>query len=360
MGKYLKLFESHNEYIAFTQTENFIKPNVSHCIEENEVHYNPYDYSDRYLTFIAREDGTFKFEGNNIKYSIDDGDTWAELVDGTNTPTVTSGAKIMWKASGLTNAYVPVVDEIDEETGEPVVEEIGIGHFLSTSQYDVEGNIMSLVYEDDFIGNTNLTLEWGQFCYLFYNNVDLINAKNLSLPATTLSVFCYGKMFSNCTSLVSVPKLPATTLADGCYGGMFNGCTSLTTAPQLPATTLAQYCYLEMFSDCTSLTTAPELPATTLTDGCYGGMFNGCTSLTTAPELPAMTLADSCYASMFDGCTNLNYIKAMFTTTPSITYTSYWVNGVAASGTFVKNSAAQWNVTGNHGIPNGWTVVDAN
>ncbi|MBO6272259.1 hypothetical protein J6O48_05695 [bacterium] len=62
---------------------------------------------------------------------------------------------------------------------------------------------------------------------------------------------------------------------------------------------------------------------------------------------------------MFNGCTNLNYIKAMFTTTPSTTYTSSWVNSVASSGTFVKNSAATWDVTGVNGIPTGWTVETA-
>ena len=62
---------------------------------------------------------------------------------------------------------------------------------------------------------------------------------------------------------------------------------------------------------------------------------------------------------MFQNCSNLNYIKAMFTTTPTSTYTSSWVSGVSASGTFVKNSAAQWNVSGINGIPNGWTVQTA-
>jgi len=62
---------------------------------------------------------------------------------------------------------------------------------------------------------------------------------------------------------------------------------------------------------------------------------------------------------MFNGCTKLNYIKAMFITTPSNTYTSAWVNGVSATGTFVKNSAAAWNVTGTNGIPSGWTVQTA-
>jgi hypothetical protein len=62
---------------------------------------------------------------------------------------------------------------------------------------------------------------------------------------------------------------------------------------------------------------------------------------------------------MFDGCTSLNYIKAMFTTTPGPDYTNFWVTDIAASGTFVKNSAAQWDVSGVHGIPTGWTVQTA-
>ena len=114
-----------------------------------------------------------------------------------------------------------------------------------------------------------------------------------------------------------------------------------------------------MFIDCTGLVSAPELPATQLYASCYYGMFWGCTSLTTAPDLPALTLADHCYWAMFYGCTNLTYIKAMFTTTPSNTYTQAWVDGVAPSGTFVKNASATWDVTGTNGIPAGWTVQTA-
>ena len=123
-----------------------------------------------------------------------------------------------------------------------------------------------------------------------------------------------------------------------------------------PTTIPSAYCYYKMFQGCTSLTTAPELSATTLSYGCYNNMFSGCTSLTTAPELPATTLAVSCYSYMFYGCSSLNYVKAMFTTTPSSTYTNSWLKNVATSGTFVKNSAATWSVSGANGIPSGWTV----
>ena len=237
-------------------------------------------------------------------------------------------------------------------------------------------------------------------CYasMFSNCTSLTTTPEL--PATTLADECYNSMFYGTNVLPDtsnidftseqvvasggliglfdgtnvtdndlmriLPKngngkycLPATTLANNCYYAMFAGCTSLTTAPELPATTLASYCYQSMFYGCTSLTTAPELPATTLANHCYGDMFFDCTSLTTAPQLPATTLASSCYQNMFYGCTSLSYIKAMFTTTPSDTYTYKWVDGVASSGTFVKNSAATWTTTGVNGIPTGWTVQTA-
>ena len=219
-------------------------------------------------------------------------------------------------------------------------------------------------YYDMFYGCTSLTsapelpattLTGACYLCMFGRCTSLTTAPEL--PATTLADSCYGAMFQECTSLTTAPELPATTLADSCYGSMFFGCTSLTTAPELPAATVADWCYAGMFQGCTGLTTPPELPATTLAEGCYSGMFSGCTSLTAAPELPAPTLADDCYKELFYGCRNLNYIKALFTTTPSSSYTDHWVDHVAGTGTFVKSSSATWDVVGVDGVPEGWTVI---
>ena len=221
-------------------------------------------------------------------------------------------------------------------------------------------------YEGMFWGCTSLTTAPSlpattltQNCYwgMFWGCTSLTTAPEL--PATILAQNCYCSMFQDCTSLTTAPTLPATTLASYCYYGMFQECTSLVTPPTLPATTLASYCYNSMFRECTSLITAPTLPATNLAQGCYVNMFRGCTSLTTAPELPALTLVSSCYNSMFYGCSNLSYIKALFTTTPSSSYTSNWVNGVAATGVFVKSPEAAWDVTNVNGVPSGWTVKTA-
>lgn len=99
-------------------------------------------------------------------------------------------------------------------------------YFRSNCRFNVKGNIMSLIYSDDFMFKDTLTDEFC-FGYLFCDCDKLISAENLMLPAITLSDSCYHSMFSGCTSLTKAPKLPATTLAQSCYYCMFSDCTSL-------------------------------------------------------------------------------------------------------------------------------------
>lgn len=196
-----------------------------------------------------------------------------------------------------------------------------------------------------------------KYCYqrMFNGCSSLTTAPVIS--ATTMADYCCEYMFNRCSSLVNAPALPATTLAKYCYRQMFGYCTSLVVAPALNATTLVAYCYRYMFSDCTALTTPPTLSATTLVEGCYYYMFENCTSLTVAPDLKAKTLKTKCYHHMFDGCSSLNSIKALFTTTPSTSYTESWLNGVAASGTFYKYTSASWTTRGVNAVPNNWTIT---
>ena len=39
---YLKKFENHNGYQSYITGEDVLLPNVSYCVQENEVHYNPF------------------------------------------------------------------------------------------------------------------------------------------------------------------------------------------------------------------------------------------------------------------------------------------------------------------------------
>ena len=351
------------------------------------------------LTFEAKTDNTKIYflaynaeeQTRTIEVSTDNGETWTEFTaetynEGNNTSiaTLNIGEKILVRGDNPNGLGYYDYDNADDY--------VSAGAFWVNGQAYVYGNIMSLLSKDDFASMKSVpeyafssqfpdangewlnsdsllshpsktlllpatTLANGCYSNMFYDCASLTTAPEL--PATTLAQNCYFCMFSDCTSLTAAPELPATTLADKCYANMFYHCSSLTTVPELPATTLTENCYANMFRRCDSIIIAPELPATALTDSCYYSMFSDCTSLTVAPELPATTLVRNCYYQMFWNCTSLNYIKALFTTTPSGTYTFHWVTDISATGTFVKNAEATWDVTGDNGIPTGWTVETA-
>lgn len=282
-----------------------------------------YNAIEKHLTLEATEDGTtvsFKngTYGGSVEYSIDGGAHWLTISQGT-----TQNISLDRKEKVLFRANQEHYNSFNSHIG-------------ADKDCYIYGNIMSLLYKEDFSTKVELVHD-GTFSNLFEGSESkpnrIINhpikdlvlpATKISsecyrqmfaytrlsrapvLPATSLTIRCYYGMFKNCTSLTSSPTLPATTLAQESYDSMFLGCSSLTSAPAMAAPTMAYYSCANMFVRCTSLIVAPELPATTLAEGCYYNMFAGCTSLTTGPTtLPATTLQKSCYHWMFYRCTAL-------------------------------------------------------
>ena len=332
----------------------------------------PHDYSADYLTFRVLTPGTISWKAfgdltKSIEYSINNGE-WTSITSTSDGATISAEKGDLVRFKGNNKVYATSNSKYSGFEG-------------GTATYDIEGNIMSLLYGDSFVGRTDLPNSEYIFCSLF-KKAPVVSAENLVLPATTLKNYCYRALFSNCTSLTKAPELPATTLATGCYMYMFSNCTTLTNAPALPATSLANECYAYMFSNCTMLTKAPELPATTLANGCYMYMFSNCTTLTKAPELPATTLAKGCYQnmfekcaiteapvlnastlvtdcyrSMFSGCSHLDKITCLAASGfGSSNCLTDWVKNVAGVGTFAKASNVTFWTTGASGIPKGWTV----
>ena len=299
-----------NDNVPTIEANMIYQVSILHGLASVLKFNNNIDYTKEPLTFNILSAGTINWTASDasiaktIDYKLNNGE-WVSITSntGSSAPTieVNSGDKIQFRGN---NAQCGGNDRWT----------ILYNSFGSSASFEIEGNIMSLIYGDDFKNNSTISSGY-TFVELFSKCVNLVSAENLVLPATTLADYCYYGMFQNCTSLTTAPKLPATTLANYCYQFMFDGCTSLTKAPELPATTLTSYCYQEMFLDCTSLTTAPALPATTLAGYCYQSMFLGCTSLTTAPVLPATILENSCYSNMFKGCTLLTTAPELPATT---------------------------------------------
>ena len=260
------------------------------------------DFSTKPLTFNILSAGTINWTASNtaikkrIEYKLNNG-SWVSITSNTSSSApkinVVEGDKIQFRGNNA--QYATSSSKYNSFSG-------------STASFEAEGNIMSLIYGDDFKNKLTISSDY-TFANIFRACANLVSAENLVLPATTLANYCY------------------------CY--MFYGCTSLTTVP------------------------SNLLPATTLADYCYQNMFQGCTSLTTAPVLPAATLANSCYSYMFNGCAKLNYIKCLATDISATGCTKSWVSGVASTGTFVKNpNMASWT-TGSNGIPSGWDIQNA-
>lgn len=255
-----------------------------------------HDYSKDYLTIEFLESGKLQVESNGtmvvtISYSEDDGTTWNSITTVAGTiidvgNSHTQGDKILLK--GLNSTYATSISSAT------ILE--------PTCKANVSGNIMSLIHGDNFVDKVVLTDAWTFTC--LFTKTFIVSAKNLVLPATTLTNGCYRDMFSYCVYLVDAPELPATTIETRCYYAMFDGCVNLEKAPELPAKDIAlTYCYRYLFRD----------------------------------------------------CAKINYIKCLGETHIS-NATNQWVNGVAATGTFLKSANASFWTNGANGIPSGWTV----
>lgn len=276
---------------AYAVSEGVSSTTVSQLCVYDDYH----DYSQDYLTFDVLTNGTIKWnslgsgQAKTIEYSKNNG-AWTSITASTATTiSVVTGDKVRFRGTNTTYAK-------DKNNYS--------GFEGGTANFNIEGNIMSLVYGDNFANNYTLPNSTYAFCSIFKKS-NVVSAENLILPATTLTQYCYRAMFSYATLLTKAPTLPATTLAKGCYWYMFEQ---------------------------TAISTAPDLNATTLVAEAYGNMFNG--------------------------CANLNYIKCLATTGFSTTNVlQSWVSGVSATGTFVKDENTTWSV-GVSGIPIGWVIVN--
>ena len=283
--------------------------NKSTHIPQNWDINNDYNYpwENEYLTLYVLTSGTIIWlqTGNNtsgiktISYSTDNGETWTEItatLEGVEI-NVVSGDKVLFKGNNTCYAYNR--DNYSSFTG-------------GTATFEARGNMMSLLYEDNFIGQNTLPAAYA-LSQVFHGS-NIVSAEYLVFPATVLTNDCYRSTFAHCQLLVKSPKI-------------------------LPATKLTVECYFYMFTNCPLMETHPELPAETLINQCYCGIFTGCYNLTTI----------KCLAKE-----NLNYGANSFTTNadyPPSTSKVY---------IFIKHPKAVWPtaVYSNQyiGIPSSWVI----
>lgn len=235
--KYIKKFDTisaQTEYLNSADIDTY----VGYVSENETVYYDDAipNYSEQYFTIESLDDNNVIYlrasapmMAKTISASTDNGETWTEYASsygssGTTIATLNAGDKVLLK--GLNSAYGKGPS--------------GHNKIVTSGKYNVYGNIMSLIYGDNFAGQTVLTSDF-TFFKLFLQS-KIVSARNLIMPATTLVENCYYMMFSGCNSLTTAPTLPATTLVEGCYYCMFDYTINLNYIKCLATDISARYC----------------------------------------------------------------------------------------------------------------------
>lgn len=242
MLKYFKSFEEHSNYESYMNNRPILA-NFDYCEDEDDVHVKHINYEDWYVRTTAFTVGTISFNIwknmgteyiTSISYSKDNGQTWFTTNNIDNKDEhlqiivdVNPGDEILWKGIAQQLGFY---DQIEDNN---------VGSFFSsTAEFVIDGNIMSLLYGDNFLGEHTLNYEY-MFTRLFFNSDEedvmsclLISAYNLRLPTSISYNNCYMDMFYNCTYLKSAPKiLPYISTIESYNLYMFQNCTSLIKFP---------------------------------------------------------------------------------------------------------------------------------
>ena len=224
----------------------------------------------------------------------------------------------------------------------------------------VSGNIMSLVWGDDYVyapankipfPNFN-TGAWGgnyyegtQYVYFQFQGNFIVDAGDLWLPTKNLCPNIFKNMFYNCTQLEVAPDVNAKYLPYKACEDMFYNCSSLQDMPNVLAETVERHAMHEMFAMCTTMNTVTDLHIKHIVanngDGALSETFMGCYSITTCPNWDAdldLVMPENYYygepenmtngfgyawlmRGMFQGCSSLQSCNW------KITLESQWHNG---------------------------------
>lgn len=303
------------------------------------INNDDHDYSLDYFTIESLEDdnriSVVKYVSGislDIFYSYDEGQTWATTAfrGGASifNKRLQTGEKVILKCT--TNTWATAWDK---------------HHRINcTKSFKVYGNVMSLLYGDDFVNNSEFASgSTHNLAGLFYQNTYLVDASNLILPALYARENCYNGMFRGCTSLTSGPKiLPATLLNSSAYSSMFEGCINLLESPEICATTLnGDQNMQKMF--CMNRSNKITTP-----------------KMTKGPVLKVSELIATCYKEMFKGNGNLTEVTCLATqqsdggVVGTSNSTQDWLKNCSETGIIYIHPDSVWSSGTSTGVPSGW------
>ena len=274
--KYIKKFEEHSEYIAYKESLDFITPNVSYCVLEDEVHYER--YSDTKL--VARF--SVALGGDEVTIAGDTTNISKIEVDGTELPSVSYTHT--FQTSGIHVVKYTLIDntEVSESTFFSCdnLVSVRIPETVTTIGTIAFGYCSSLT--DVYIPESVTTISDEAF-------TACTSLRSVNIPRNVTEIKAHT--FYACT------QLPSITIPNGVTAirfGAFAGCQSLTSI-EIPNT----------------VTTIEGIPSDfdqrlwSESFHAYNGAFGGCTSLTSLFIPSSVT---SIGEGVFGNCSSLSSI----------------------------------------------------
>lgn len=150
---------------------------------------------------------------NEVEYSYD-GSSWVSVGYTSSTPieiNIPANGQVFLRSSAT--KWANNVNGVMNDT-----------RIYALREYEVFGNLLSLLYGSSFTGNET-TLNSNEkyvFSGLFATSTNLLSAENLVINA--VGEYSHSRLFFGCTSLSKAPVLPVKTLPEGCFNSMFSSC----------------------------------------------------------------------------------------------------------------------------------------
>lgn len=325
----------------------FIRPNVSHCVEENEVHYNPrlpsiivtYNITDVENSAILVPsflDYLIYFEVDGVSHEIEQ-DVYDFNIGET-------GKHIVKYAFNTENRIH--FNGQDDRITSVIIEE----GYKSVDQWFFENcpNITSVSLPDSletipngFFSQSTLLPTEGNITYADYVAVICADKTQSTYTFKDGTRFTAPWLFQNCTNLTTI-TLPSTLKPYGIGYQTFQGCTSLQT---IVIPKQIKYLGNTTFDGCTSLTNVTFEEGSQLEE--LGGMvFSGCSSL---EHLEFPNTLKSLYNSEFSNCDSLIDITFHSVVPPTLKYSVFKSNDtytiyVPAESVEAYKTADKWTV----------------
>ena len=300
MLKYLKKFDAHTDYTTYINGSDKVLPNVSYCVNENEVHYNP--YTDPRLI---------------IKYMVEDD----------SEPTMIYGGMEYDETSVFDN-YSKIEMDGNEISLADLDENIGL-YQLSEGEHVAKFTLLN----SDKIGDTT-----------FYNCASITSVE---IPNSVTTI---GEMaFEDCANLTTVTIPDGVTTIES---KAFRACTKLKKI-KIPNSDSRNNCNAIIVTSTNTLIQGCQntvIPNTVTTIG--GNAFGNCTGLTSISIPDSVTTIEQ---SAFVGCDNVTTITIPNSVTSIGSYAFGGCDGITSvtigSGVTSINSIAFQNIQETTAMP---------